>query len=93
MCAPCRRGESSPALIRRALADPAQLVNPLLMDVLYAAADGEKPAETADRLGVIPNVVHQRRFHLVDVLGARDITHAVALAYHTGLLIPRVRRR
>lgn len=55
--------------------------------ILIAMADGLSNAEIADELKVARETV---KFHAVNIyskMGAKNRAHAVALAYHTGLLV------
>jgi DNA-binding NarL/FixJ family response regulator len=69
------------------------VIDEQMLEALLGAAEGETAGETAERIGVDPQTIHELRFRVVDELDARCITHAVALAYHTGLLVPRLRAR
>ena len=68
-------------------------LNPSEFEALLALCEGETTPETAARLGLHHNAVSQRRQKLFSVLGARTAAHAVALAYHEGILTPRVKER
>lgn len=57
--------------------------------VLLAFADGERSAEVADELHVKKETVRYYTATIRTKMGARNMTHAVALAYDTGLLKPR----
>lgn len=54
------------------------------LETLLSAAEGETVAETAARWECSPRCVAMRRLAAVKWLGARNITHAVALAYQRG---------
>lgn len=55
-------------------------------EALAAAARGETLDETAARLIVSVHTLKSRRARIVRLLGARDLTHAVALAVAAGWL-------
>jgi DNA-binding CsgD family transcriptional regulator len=57
--------------------------------VLFAIADGLRDADIAEELEIALDTVKAHVKHLLGKLGARNRAHAVALAYHHGLLIPR----
>lgn len=71
-------------LLRRRLAGKA-LSRPEL-DVLRAAADGLSAIETAERLFKSKHTIVTQRRSLQAKLGARNLPHAVALAYELRLL-------
>jgi len=57
-------------------------------EMLFAMADGLTNAEIAGELHIAKATV---KFHVDGVLrklGARNRTHAVAIAYHRGILVP-----
>lgn len=54
--------------------------------VLEAAADGLTVPRTAERLGRSVATVRNQRCAAMQVLGARDTTHAVAIAIRRGLI-------
>jgi DNA-binding CsgD family transcriptional regulator len=58
------------------------------VEVLRAAAEGFSAAETADRLVKSKHTVITQRRSLQAKLGARNLLHAVALAYERRLLSP-----
>ena len=60
------------------------------LETLMSAAEGESIAETAERWACSERSVANRRQAAVQWLGAKNITHAVALAFHRGHI--RVRR-
>lgn len=55
-------------------------------DTLLLLADGETGSTIAAELGVRPDTVHVFTAQLKAKLGAKSTAHAVAIAYHTGLL-------
>jgi DNA-binding NarL/FixJ family response regulator len=59
------------------------------LEVLEAAARGETAHETARRLWVSVFTIQAHRKRLLYALGARNMTHAVALGYGLELL-PKV---
>jgi DNA-binding CsgD family transcriptional regulator len=65
----------------KALSDPE-------FEVLRAAAEGFSAAETADRLIKSKHTIITQRRSLQAKLGARNLPHAVALAYERRLLSP-----
>jgi DNA-binding CsgD family transcriptional regulator len=74
------------SLLRRRLEGKA-LSEPEVQ-VLRAAAQGFSAAETADRLIKSKHTVITQRRSLQAKLGARNLLHAVALAYERRLLLP-----
>ncbi|MDX3629018.1 hypothetical protein PV728_01575 [Streptomyces europaeiscabiei] len=56
--------------------------------VLVGAALGERPEETAARLEVPLGTIRSTRARALDRLGARNISHAVALAVAAGWIRP-----
>lgn len=58
-------------------------------EVLLSAAEGEEVRDTAARTGCHKSWVCRLRAEICDELGARNMTHAVALAYERGLLKTR----
>ncbi len=66
------------------------LLSEMEWDLLYGLADGESQAELAARLHVHERTVPAVSMRLRTKLGARSEAHAVARAYHLGLLVPRV---
>jgi DNA-binding CsgD family transcriptional regulator len=69
-----------------------QLLTPRMLEYLTAAAEGLNRKETGARLWVAENTVQYARAHILRRLGARNLTHAVAIAYARGLL-PATSRR
>ena len=65
----------------KALSDPE-------FEVLRAATEGFSAAETADRLIKSKHTIITQRRSLQAKLGARNLPHAVALAYERRLLSP-----
>jgi len=55
-------------------------------EVLAGAADGETAAQTGARLYLSSETVKSYRKRIIAKLGARNGTHAVALAIRSGLL-------
>ena len=55
-------------------------------EILAGAADGETAAQTGERLFLSSETVKGYRKRIIAKLGARNGTHAVALALRTGLL-------
>lgn len=55
-------------------------------EVLAGAANGETAAETGARLYLSPETVKSYRKRVIAKLGARNGTHAVALAIRSGVL-------
>lgn len=55
-------------------------------DVLLMLAEGFTNNEIASQANVAASTIQQRAFDVVTKLGARNRTHAVAVAYHTGVL-------
>jgi DNA-binding CsgD family transcriptional regulator len=55
-------------------------------EVLAGAAEGETAAETGERLYLSSETVKSYRKRVIAKLGARNGTHAVALAIRSGLL-------
>lgn len=64
-------------------------VPPAQLGVLAAAAAGELPEQTARRLHITYDAVRAHRKRAVDRLGARDITHAVAMCTAAGWITPQ----
>lgn len=65
------------------------LLNARENHVLLALADGLSNTEIAGELGLGVETVKVNMATLLEKLGARNRTHAVALAYHLGLLVPK----
>ena len=55
-------------------------------EILAGAAEGETAAQTGARLYLSPETVKSYRKRIIAKLGARNGTHAVALALRTGKL-------
>ena len=55
-------------------------------EILAGAANGETAAQTGARLFLSPETVKSYRKRVIAKLGARNGTHAVALALRSGLL-------
>jgi DNA-binding CsgD family transcriptional regulator len=55
-------------------------------EILLGAANGETAAQTGARLFLSPETVKSYRKRVIAKLGARNGTHAVALALRSGLL-------
>jgi len=60
------------------------------LEVLARAAAGDTMVETARRVFLAPETVKTYRQRIIRKLGARNITHAVALAVALGHLSPAV---
>lgn len=60
------------------------------MDVLIRLADGMEDSEVATDLFLSVNTVKHYVKSLLLSLGAKNRTHAVALAYHRGILLAPV---
>ena len=58
-------------------------------EVLLSAAEGETGQETARRTGCSTSWIAHLRHEVCDELGAKNMTHAVALAYQRGILSTR----
>jgi DNA-binding NarL/FixJ family response regulator len=56
-------------------------------EILFALADGLTNPEIAGELSISPETVKCHIRHLLPKLGARNRTHAVALAYHRRLFV------
>lgn len=61
-------------------------ITPACVAVLAGAARGETMAQTAGRLHVSRHTVEAERRVAIARLGARNTTHAVAIAIRAGLL-------
>jgi DNA-binding CsgD family transcriptional regulator len=61
-------------------------------EILAAAADGETAAQTGERLFLSSETVKGYRKRIIAKLGARNGTHAVALALRSGLLPLRMQQ-
>jgi DNA-binding CsgD family transcriptional regulator len=57
--------------------------------ILDGLAEGLTDAEIADELFLSRETIKGYTKHVYAKLGARNRTHAVALAYHHGLLVPK----
>jgi len=55
-------------------------------EILAGAADGETAVQTGQRLYLSPETVKSYRKRIIAKLGARNGTHAVALALRSGML-------
>jgi two-component system NarL family response regulator len=55
-------------------------------EILAGAADGETAVQTGQRLYLSPETVKSYRKRIIAKLGARNGTHAVALAMRSGVL-------
>jgi DNA-binding CsgD family transcriptional regulator len=58
------------------------------LDVLHAAADGLSAKETAEKLVKSQHTVIAQRRAIQAKLGARNLTHAIALAFRARVLQP-----
>lgn len=56
--------------------------------ILSAAADGLTNREIGNSFFVSEETIKSHVKHILEKLGARNRTHAVALAYRDGLLVP-----
>lgn len=65
---------------------PQQVMRESRYEVLLSAAEGETTQATAERTGCSASWVARLRHEICDELGARNMTHAVALAYQKGVL-------
>jgi DNA-binding NarL/FixJ family response regulator len=65
-----------------------QPLTPREQEILFAYADGRTTDEIAVELQLSPQTIKHYSKHLLVKMGARNRTHAVALAYHRGLLVP-----
>jgi DNA-binding CsgD family transcriptional regulator len=68
-------------------------LTPRELEVLHAACDGETESEAASRLYVSRETVKTYKTQLFRKLGAKNIAHAVAIAYHVGVLEVPIRGR
>jgi len=59
------------------------------LDLLLGAAEGETARDTAERRVVSRFTVMAQWKRMHGKLGSKTQAHAVAIAYHTGLLKPR----
>lgn len=60
-------------------------LTPRQLEVLALAAAGETAADIARRLWVSVDTIKTHRKNIISALGARNIVHAVAIAYQRGL--------
>lgn len=74
------RGESPPA------ARPATPVSPSELTALALAARGLSARDAGRAAALSPATVEVHRRNVIRKLGARNLTHAVALSFHRGLL-------
>lgn len=65
---------------------PRPYLSPQQMAILKALTTGETTEETAQRLGLSPHMVKNRRRVLYRKLGARNGAHAVGIGLRSGLL-------
>jgi len=68
-------------------------LTPREREILAGAADGETAAQTGARLFLSSETVKSYRKRVIAKLGAKNGTHAVALALRSGLLPAAVPRR
>ena len=61
-------------------------LTPREVEILAAAADGRTVAHTARHLFIGERTVKEHRARILAALGARSITHAVAIAFRRRLL-------
>ena len=54
--------------------------------VLVSAAEGHSTKTTADQLGIAFETVKDYRKQVIQLLGARNFTHAVAIGLRRGLI-------
>jgi DNA-binding NarL/FixJ family response regulator len=66
--------------------DDGRVLRPRDLDVLALIADGLTNSEIAERLDMAPRTAKTHVQHLIERLGARDRTEAVARAFRLGLL-------
>ena len=62
------------------------------LETLLSAAEGESVHETSLRWCCSPRNVAKRRQAVVALMGARNMIHAVALAYELGFLHAKAKR-
>lgn len=58
-------------------------------ELLFALADGLMNSEIAEELHLSIETVKAHMATLIEKLGAKNRTHAVALAYHRGILVSK----
>lgn len=83
------RGPPAYDRLLRALARPSRAAHAFTereLDVLDAAARGHTRGSTAELLGVGVETVKTLRAHAIARSGARNTTHAVAIAIRAGLI-------
>jgi two-component system NarL family response regulator len=56
------------------------------LEVLHAAANGETMEETAARLWLSLETIKSHRRNVIAKLGARNLSHAIALSLRSGLM-------
>jgi DNA-binding NarL/FixJ family response regulator len=64
-------------------------LTPRELQILVLAADGLTDAQIANELDVAVQTVKFHTRRLYPKLGARNRAHAVAQAFHSGILVPR----
>lgn len=57
--------------------------------IVYGLADGDTVAEIASGLNYSPETIKGHLRRVYQKLGAKNAAHAVALAYHYGILTPK----
>ncbi|MGQ3551734.1 LuxR C-terminal-related transcriptional regulator [Streptomyces rochei] len=77
---------SIPVARPRRPAQPRAAVTSRQLQILSLAASGYTASQIATRLGIQPSTVHERLHRVYRKLGARNCTHAVAIALTIGLL-------
>lgn len=65
-------------------------ITPRTAEILSLLAEGHTKAEVGRRLFITESTVKTHLVHAYDRLGARNTTHAVALALSAGLILPPV---
>ena len=64
------------------------MLTPRETEILILSADGLSAIEAAERLGLAPKTVQTHRHTILRKLAARNMVHALAIAYTTGILAP-----
>jgi DNA-binding CsgD family transcriptional regulator len=68
-------------------------LSPRQLEILRLAADGLTVDQTARRLAISVDTVKTFRRRTRRALGAVSTSHAIAIAYRSGLLVPLLTRR